>query len=103
MSYTTAETYEPERVVVETLPLDEDAECLLKQAEAVLNRHSLFGKDRNDSNLCPDCVQSNRCTEFNDATAVYQRYGVTPKRVPRSSTVRALREHKRREDAWLAE
>lgn len=102
MAYATADAAGPVLVGEQPVPIDDAAERVLADAQAVLDRHSHFTKDPRNKFYCADCVQSNVCQAMTSATAVFARYGRTPRRTRPSRVVRALREAKRSEDAWLS-
>lgn len=103
MAYTTVDLDEP-LVLLAGLPsIDEAIEAALAEAQSVLDRHSRFTTNPKDKGFCAGCVQNNHCAELTRANALMLSFGLMPRRRSRSRTVGAMREAKRREDAWLAE
>lgn len=103
MAYTTVDHAAPLSAPAMPPLFDESADAALAEAQAVLDRHSRFTTNPQDSGFCADCVQNNLCDDLTRANALILRDGIVPRRRSRSRTASVMREVKRREDSWLSE
>jgi hypothetical protein len=101
MGYTTVDLSPHITVQLDLSKLTSVQLAEIADAGNVLATHSLFETDARVR--CPNCVQDNRCSDFNNAIATYDRFQIVPKRSRRIALAIDLRSGGSTEGEGLAE